>query len=527
MKDKKESLGSRSARTFSVLAIGRVIGLLLGIASIIIVARMLGPVGYGTYTLAFAFFSLIGATNNFGFGVYLTKHIAEYEEKKDIAGLGRVLSAGYLSVIVMGVLLTILGICLSGLISSLLIDSNIPVFTLMLASSVIFFFMLYGTSDYALIGLGMNTAAVVLENAENVILLFGSVGLVALGYGVDGALAGLLISYVFAGVAGTCFVFKEANKRMKMKLGWPSLRDMKHAFAFSMPVAVNNFLSNVSVNIATLFLSFFISASAIGNFGIANRARNVLSVFYMTTAVTLLPTLTIAASREQKRGRFEYVYNKVLLYSMLATIPLIIYIGVYATPLIYLFISQEFNSAPMYLTLIALGTVINLAGTYVTSLFISKGKTRQLLSYSVLATMAQIIALAILVPTWGAIGAIIAIFFVGGAVNSYLFLKGAEKVLMVKTYGKEMAMAIACNAALALVLASGLLIGDFMVQLAYGLVMLVVAYPPLLVLFGVVEEHDLRLLEKSVEKVPSLRSLVWPVLAYFKILMLHKAIAMF
>jgi O-antigen/teichoic acid export membrane protein len=520
MKDKKESLGSRSARTFSVLGIGRVIGLLLGIATIIIVARMLGPDGYGMYTLAFAFFSLIGATNNFGFGVYLTKHLAEYEEKKDRKMFARSISAGYLSMIAMAVLLTLLGMSLSGLIASMLSDSGISVFSLMLSSLIIFFFMLYGTSDYALIGLGMNTAAIILENAENVILLVASVVLIELGYGVDGAIAGLLISYIFAGVAGTYFVFRETRKRTGLGFGFPVFHDIKHAFVFSVPVAVNNFLSNVSVNVATLFLGFFVSASAIGNFGIANRARNVLSVFYMTTAVTLLPTLTIAASRDGKNsGKFEKVYNKALLYSMLATIPLIIYIGVYATPLIYLFISQDFSSAPMYLMLIALGTVINLAGTYVTNLFVSKGKTRQLLSYSVIATAAQIIALVALVPAWGAIGAIIAIFFVGSIANSYLFLKGAEKILKIRTYGGKLARAFASNAVLALVMAAGLVVGNFVVQLAYGVMVMLLMYPLLLVVFGIIEKRDLETLELSVERVPALRSAISPVLSYFKILM--------
>jgi O-antigen/teichoic acid export membrane protein len=204
---------------------------------------------------------------------------------------------------------------------------------------------------------------------------------------------------------------------------------------------------------------------------------------------------------------------------MLATIPLITYIGVYATPLIYLFISQDFSSAPMYLMLIALGTVINLAGTYVTNLFVSKGKTRQLLSYSVIATVAQIIALVILVPAWGAIGAIIAIFFVGSIANSYLFLKGAERILKVKTYGGKLARAFASNAVLALVMEAGLIMGNFLAQLVYGAVVMLLAYPPLLVVFGIIERRDLETLEVSVERVPALKFAIGPALSYFKILM--------
>jgi len=519
----KESLGSRSARAFSVLGIGRVIGLLIGIATIIIIARLLGPVGYGVFTLAFAFFSLIGATSNFGFGVYLTKFLSEYEEKKDRKRFGRALASGYLSVIIMGMLLTLLGIALSGTIASVLHDSGISSFTLMLASSVVFFFMLYGTSDFALIGMGRNTAAIMLENAENVVLIVASVALVLLGYGVDGAIAGLLISYIFASIIGVFFVFKYARDWMGKGIGWPSVKDVREAFLFSIPVAVNNFLSNAVVNFATLFLGFFVSAYEIGNYGIANRARNVLAVFYGTSAVALLPTLTIAASRDGKKknakGRFGMIYNKVLLYSMIATIPIVSYLGVFATPLIYLFISRNFGSAPMYLALIALGTILNLAGTYVTSLFVSKGKTRQLLTYSVFSTVAQLVALAVFVPMWGVFGAIIAIFFVGSIVNSYLFVWGAKKVLGLRTDSKKLLLTFASNIALAVLFAAGLFIGSFALELAWGAFVFLVAYPPLLIVFRVVSKEDLALLRKSFDRLPSLRMLTSPLLTYFKILM--------
>ncbi len=190
MKEEKESLGSRSARTFSVLGIGRVVGLLLGVITVIIVARMLEPAGYGIYTLAFAFFMLIGATNNFGFGVYLAKHLAEYEEKNDKESFRKSLSSGYLSVAVIGILLSLLGIACSGVLASLLSSTGIQASTFALASTVIFFFMLYGTSDYALIGLGKNTVAVIVENLENVVLLVASVVLIGMGYGPNGAIAG-------------------------------------------------------------------------------------------------------------------------------------------------------------------------------------------------------------------------------------------------------------------------------------------------------------------------------------------------
>lgn len=523
-KEGKESLGSRSARTFSVLGIGRVVGLLLGLLTVIVVARMLGPAGYGIYTLAFAFFMLIGATNNFGFGVYLTKHLAEYEEKKDKERFGRALSSGYLSVIAAGIALTLLGIACSGLLASLLQSSGIKASTFALASTIIVFFMLYGTSDYALIGLGKNTVAVVVENLENVVLLVASVALVWMGYGPDGAVAGILISYVFAAVVGTCLVFRYSHKFMGRMPGWPALDDLKDAFGFSLPVAANNFLGNAAASFGTLFLGLFVTASAVGNYGVANRASAMFALLYSTTAVTLLPTLTLASSRNGgklgSRG-FANIYNKVLVYSMIATVPIIAFLGVFSAPVVYLLFSGSFSSAPLYLTLMALGVIINLAGTYITSLFVAGGKTRPLILYSLVSTVAQVVAVVALVPFLGALGAVIAIFIVGGIMDSFLFLWGVGKVLKVRTdYGK-LSRTFASNISLAVLLALGLALQGSAAELLYGIVVLLAAYPILLVCFRAMDKGDLETVGRAVRRLPYLSAFFGPLLGYFKILIVH------
>jgi O-antigen/teichoic acid export membrane protein len=521
MKEEKESLGSRSARTFSVLGIGRVIGLLLGILTVIVIARMLGPEGYGVYTLAFAFFMLIGATNNFGFGVYLTKHLAEFEEKKDKEGFRKAISTGYFSVTIIGLLLTLLGIVCSPLLASLLQSTGIRASTLSIASMTIFFFMLYGTSDYALIGLGKNGAAVIVENLENVVLLAASVILIGMGYGADGAIAGILISYIFAAAVGTLLVFRYSHKFIGKGPSWPTAEHLKGAFRFSLPVAVNNFLGNAAASFGTLFLGLFVSAYSVGNYGIANRASGMFALLYSTMAVTLLPTLTLAHNRSGGKladRKFASIYNKVFVYSMVATVPLIAFFGVFSVPVVYLLFSQSFSTAPLYLTIMALGVIINLAGTYITSLFVAKGKTRQLIVYSLISALAQVVAVGLLVPSFGALGAVIAIFVIGGIADSFLFLRGSRNILGVRTDYRKLGGAFMSNIALSALFAIGLLLPGFAVQLLYGVVIMLLAYPPLLVLFGVIEKEDIETIGRSIERLPYLRIFFDPLLRYFKIL---------
>ncbi len=524
MAKRRESLGRRSARTFSVLTLGRTLSLLIGIFSIIIIARLLGPDGYGIFTIAFAFFSLVSAASNFGFGQYLIKHISESEDRHDREVFARVLSAGLASVVIIGLVLTVFGIGISGIVASVLHLPGVTSTILIISASIVFFAMMYGSTDYALIGAGKNSTAVALEIFENIVLLVAGVALVLLGYGASGAIAGILISYITAGAIGTYLIFRFARRSMHANIRMPTIADMRSAFKFALPIAGNNFLNNSMPSFTTLVLGFFVSAYVLGNFGIAMRARTILSTFYVTAAVTLIPTLTIAISRENKKkgsGKLELVYNKSMVYSVLASVPIIAYLGVYSTPLIYLLISQNFGSAPLYLSLIALGTIIGVVGVYATSMFIAKARTSKLILYTGMCTVVQLGSLAILVPPFGVLGAIVSLFFVESILCDFLFLRGARTVLGLRTDYRSLLRAFASNLALAVAFALGLYLSSFALQLAYGVFALLFIYPFFLALFRSIDREDMSILHDATAKLPALRFALNPMLSYFGFLISH------
>lgn len=522
MAEARETLGRRSARTFSVLTLGRIASLIIGIASIVVIARMLGPSQLGVYTLAFAFYSLLWSASNFGFGVYLTKHLAEHSDSRDSRRFSAALNVGYLSVGAIGLVLALAGVGASGYAAALFHGSVSGPGIFVLAAAAIFFSMLYGTSDYALIGLGKNSAAIAMEIGENVVLLAASVLLILAGFGAAGAIAGLLISYVVAGIAGTGFVFWVASREMGFRFSLPTRKEIGKAFRFSLPVAASNVVGSggALLGFAPLLLGIFVSTTVLGNFQVASKAGAAIALLCSTAGNAILPTLSIALARERRGGKGSgvgEVYNKTMLYSMAATVPLIVYLGVFAGPLVYVFFSPSFGSAPLYLSMMALGTIIGLLGLYATTLFVAVGKTSRLFYYTAAALAVQVAALVALTPYWGAAGNIFAVYFIGSAVTDFLLIRGARTSLGVRTrYGKLLRM-FAANAALAAVLALGLLLGNPFLELAYGLAAGAVIYPPLLALSGAVNWDDIKLLAESVKGLPALDSIAGPVITYLKV----------
>jgi O-antigen/teichoic acid export membrane protein len=521
MPEDRETLGRRSARTFSALTLGRIFSLATALSALVVIARLLGPSGYGLYALAYAFFYLMSATNNFGFGFYLTKRLSAYGDAKDGKAFSGALVSSYISVAAIGIALTLIGIAASGYAASLFNSSGATPLLFVFASLTVVFSMLYGTSDFALIGIGKNAIAVSIEICENVVLIAASVVLISMGFGASGAVAGLFISYAVAGVAGTVLVFRSSAKLVRLRLGMPSRKEFADGFRFSLPMAAVNTLSSIVFGFGTLFLGVFVATGVLGNYNMANSARNAIALFYSTAAVMFLPLLSISMARRAKAGRrgaVGRVYEKVLLYSFVVTVPVIAYLGVFARPLIYLFISSSFTSAPLYLALMALGTLVGLVGIFATNLFAAMGKTSELLRYMLVSTCVQIAALLVLIPLWGALGSIVAVFFIGSIATDLLLIRGSRVRLGIRVRYGKLLRTFACNAALALALAPGLLIGSLVLELAYGLLVMAVLYPPLLALFGALDRDDVSTLEKATRELPSLDRAISPMLGYLRIM---------
>lgn len=515
----KETLGNRSARTFSALTVGRVASLVIALAALVIVARLLGPSGYGLYALAYAFFYLMSATNNFGFGMYLTKRLSEHGDAGDSEAFSGALATGYISIAAVGIVLTLIGIAVSGYVAMLFQASGATPTLFILASLTVVFSMLYGTSDYALIGIGKNAMAVAIEIVENLLLIASSVILIEMGFGAVGAVAGLFISYAAAGIIGTLLVFWTSSRIVQLRLRMPTRKEIADGFRFSLPMAAVNTLSSIIFGFGTLLLGAYVSTSVLGNYNIANSARNAIALFYTTAAVTFLPTLSISMARGAKAGKkggVGLVYDKVLLYSVAVTAPIIAYLGVFARPLINIFISSAFTAAPLYLALMALGTILGLVGIYATNLFAAMGRTSELLRYMLVSTCVQLAALLVLIPMAGAIGSIVAVFFIGSIATDWLLVRGSHARLGIRMRYGKLLRTFACNAVLALALAAGFLISGNALELAYGLLVMAALYPALLALFRAVDRDDISTLEKATKGLPSLSAVVSPMLGYLR-----------
>ncbi|MGC9129326.1 MAG: oligosaccharide flippase family protein [Candidatus Micrarchaeia archaeon] len=513
MKEETESIGRRSVRTLSSLLIGRAGSIILNAITFIAVARLLGPSSYGIYTLAVGIYSLIGAVGHFGIGTYFNKHISEYIYRKKPQKINEVLSAGYSIILPIALALTLIGIAGSGTIASYFKSQSLPAITVVIASLILFFSMLYGAVYPALVSFGRGRWAAYTIIVVQLANLVGSVSLILAGLDYNGALIGSMLSYA-VGFALTFYYIAKAMKPFGgftfIKVGF---KKIKKALYFSLPMAANNFVNNSVLNFGTVMLSLYTISTVLGNYGVALKGLNLLQVFYGTISVVLLPTFSAIIARKSK---VSSSFNKVLIYSLIITLPVIFYIGIFSKPLISFLITKKYSTAPFYLLLISLGTALGLPALYSSSFIVGKGKVLKVLKYSTFSAVIQFLALLYLVPSWGAFGAITSIFIIGGLINDFLFLSGVKRLFGVKVELGPIIKIFGVNFLLAALMAPSFLLHSDLLVLLSGLLIGTLLYPILLLVSKTISMKSINDIKGYSQDIPIIGRLTDFIISYLK-----------
>lgn len=492
-------LGAKAAGTIYPLFIGNALGVLLAAFKIIIATRLLGAALFGVYVFVVSYYTLIGSVTDFGISSYFKKYVAELDYKRDGKGMQRVLSAGFASVAFVSLLLALLGILLSGYVASVFGGTiGVTQLLLELGSLILLSTIMYGAVSGILIGLGRGTDFSIAYLAYMASDLAITAYTLLNGYGVVGILLGTLIGSVIGLIAALFYINRYLSRYTGFCPWYPRLPDVRKALGFSWPLAIYNFFTNSMQNFSVILLGFFVSETVIGNYGTALKGLAVLLVFYGSVVSVMLPTFSEAAKKSAKRAYSEGVFNASVLYSVFVTFPILLFFAVFSKSLIYILIGSGYTLAPFYLTLIAIGTVIGLIGSFSGSMLIARGFTKKILKYGALSSVLQFVSMLALVPYFGVIGAVAGIFFVGSAANSILFTFAVSRMLKIRIdIAKLSRLSLANIGAVVLMLMVLLTTQSMAVEIIAGLAILIMAYPAFVVISGAMDNREIEYFKSS------------------------------
>lgn len=350
----KSDIGHRMAAGAFWSMIGTALSKVLVLIGGMICARILGKEGFGEFGMIRSTISMFVVFGTAGLGLTATKHIAEFRRsaKEKIASI-YLLTNGF--AIISGGIVVILILVLSNYLVNNTLNTPQLLTSLRFGALLLFVTVLNGAQFGTLSGFE-NFKAIAQNNiiggiAETLFMLIG-----AYYYGVEGAVLGFGMGFVFLFIANHCSInttFK--NYGIKIDRNQFNRQDLKLLYKFSLPAMLSSLLvTPVMWGIRAILVNHE-NYGELANFEIATQWRLIILFIPSAVGQIVLPILSsINTSDTQK-------FWKVLKYNIMINVCISFSIAVLVcvcSPLIVSFYGSDFTN-PYPLIILSFSTIFS------------------------------------------------------------------------------------------------------------------------------------------------------------------------
>ena len=492
------SAGSMGANTASYVLIGRILTFVMTGIALVVVTRLLGPSQYGIYTLAIAFASIFGSIGYFGIGTAINKFVSESRQRREADEVNNVVSNALAILFVSGIVLTVVCFSLSGFVSSYVFHSASMSYVIRLVSFYIITSMLFGSVYDTLLGFGHGKHIAIVAGLEAVLQGAVSIILAFAGFGALAPIFGLIIGF-FAGFAvGMFLIFRYDN----LKLCMPSARYLKKILGFSFPVAMSTVAGSLLGSFGLVFLGYFVVPAIIGNIGTAVRVSSMISIIFDSISFALLPAFSaVLADRKlsKEAGRF---YGYVVYLAIALVSPVLFYMALFSRPFSYLIFGPVYSYAPLYISMMSIGLLIGVAGSYASTILISANKVRLVFKYNIAINLVVLAMFLVLVPYFGGNAYVMIAFILSPVIGDLVFIRELSRMFEVRLRLGKFARLVLANV---IVSAVALLLYPFLggaVLLASVAIIYLLLYPLLATLLKGADIGDINTIKELSRSIP-------------------------
>jgi stage V sporulation protein B len=459
------------------------------LALLILLARLLGPYEFGLYSIVFAIASFLGLNSDYGLGFSLKKKLPEADGKARINSL---ISSSMLITLVIGIVLAAGSVLLGryvavGLYSNPQLTSPIIVSVCSLVFSALFIL-----TTSALLGLRKNAHAGISYIIHAILQFIFSAALVLLGYGVYGALLGMLLSYLAAFAVALALLFIDGYRPAA-----PQKAVIREITTFSAPILVSNITVNGTRNLGIVLLGIVVAASVVGNYGAGYRLATFGDVIIASCIAVLLPMFSHALTTKKLSGSLGEMFNRSLYYTLLFLLPILAYLISVSKPLFNILFSSSYAMAASYFPIMVVGISATILFKYAGTLLLGYGKVRSYTKYQLIGALAITILLALLTPTLKLYGVMFVLFVASPILLGIIFTRALAKELRIRVdFGRPIRLTAASLLLLVVLECLPLVINAGSYALLLNAALTVLLYPPFLALLGAVRGSDTGFVEE-------------------------------
>src|SRR2546425_4011902 len=189
----------RSASGSLILFGGNIVSNGISAITVLVIARLLGPAGYGAYALLLVVPALLQSFVGLGINTGITRYAALHLSKGEPEVARRLTSHGLIFIFLSGIFLFFVALGGSSYLSSFVLHRPDLTGLSEVASSLILVQTLFQSVNAALLGFGAMRPIGLSTIAQAALKLVFSISLILIGLGVLGALLGQIVGLIVAG----------------------------------------------------------------------------------------------------------------------------------------------------------------------------------------------------------------------------------------------------------------------------------------------------------------------------------------
>lgn len=372
----------------------------------IFLARLLGPDGYGLYTLAFVVPSILSLFVGLGVNISVTRYVAFYAASGDVERAKSITRSATSFLLLFGLLLSVINFIGATYFVDVLLHRPELVSYVQIASLFIIGSTAANSATSVFIGWSSMIELSAFTVLQAVLKLVLTVGLILAGFGVLGAVAGHVISYLVEGALATLFLYASHMRPWSRKSN-TFVADTKMMLSFGFPPYAGNVISGLAGNYITIILAAIATNAVIGYYQAALNVTVAISVISGAATNALFRSF---AALHGLAGDTSLAFSYAVRYVSLFLTPMVFFLIAAAGPLFDLLYGPSYSQGVVLLQLVAISYLPVAVGVTVLTPFLNGvGKSK----------ITMVITLA------GAIGLAAAGFFLGVSLGL-----GAEGVMV-------------------------------------------------------------------------------------------------
>jgi O-antigen/teichoic acid export membrane protein len=389
---------------------GLVISTIVSAVGFVFIARLLGPEGYGLYTIALIAPSMILIFRDWGVTYGVIRFTAKYRAEGRMDEVRSIVFAGLVFEFVSGLILCAVSFGLSDYIAGTIFNRPAIAPIMQIASFYILASAIISAASAAFTGLERMALNSVMNVCQSIIQTGLIIGLVLLGFGTSGAVIGLVGSTAIAGLIGLFLlltIYRTLPKPPSLSLEVKEyLKEMlKYGIPLSLAVLVASFMAQYYSFLLPIFYPS--DNGVIGNYGVAQKFI-VLIGFVSTPITTMMFPAFSKLDHQKDTETMKRVYQFSVKYASLLVVPVVAGVMALSEPGVSVIFGSTYQTAPLFLALLAIGYSYAAFGNLSTSNLInSQGHTNFILKTTILTACVGLPIGTVLVLNFGVLGAIV------------------------------------------------------------------------------------------------------------------------